>query len=367
MEDKSAPKKSVRKRGMQRSEDWYTSLVTAQHMDNVCELDLQAPSKTWRLSSAASEHMVPVKLPNPKKHPELHKTATWRLFVAGGVAGGIAKTVGSPLSRATILMQTQAARGQAETGLIKTLKDVIAKDGMKGLLRGNTADVLRSIPLTGLSFMTYGKAREMLEAHSSVCRSEHSILQGVLAGSASGAVAITATYPIDLLRTRMCVTTKADKGLLAAASQIVERHGFRALYDGLLPALAASVPKLASIFVVNDAVGMYLQRVAHWEDGPRSHLVSAVTAALVSSTITFPLDLICRSMQVQGTLPSRDARKFEGMVGCIRHLYTQHGYKAFYRGLFPELCKCVPVQATALIVNTWMLSKLGVRPKWEDS
>lgn len=86
-----------------------------------------------------------------------------------------------------------------------------------------------------------------------------------------------------------------------------------------------------------------------------------------------------------GTLPSRDARKFNGAIGCIKHLYKAAGPGGFYRGttvnllhsttligllccpagLLPELCKCVPVQATCLVVNTWMLEKLGVRTKWE--
>ena len=75
----------------------------------------------------------------------------WRLFVAGGVAGGVAKTIGSPLSRATILMQTQAARGLAESGLMAVLKEVIKKDGLKGNARSPASVILRgsgSLPIT---------------------------------------------------------------------------------------------------------------------------------------------------------------------------------------------------------------------------
>jgi len=345
--------------------DWFASLIFDQQLSNVPDERLLQPSGTWRLSSSISSYMLPVKLPCIETQPEQRKEAVWRLFVAGGVAGGVAKTIGSPLSRATILMQTQAARGLAESGLIAVLKEVIKKDGLKGLVRGNTADVLRSVPMTGLSFLTYGKAREALENSSSLKRREHPILQGLVAGSASGFVAISATYPLDLLRTRMCVTSKGEgRGLMSAASGIVKRQGVTALYAGLGPALAASVPKLATIFVVNDATEGYL--VTHgWEAGPSTHLMSAVTAAIIASSLTFPLDVVSRSMQVQGTLPSRDARKFNGAIGCIKHLYKAAGPGGFYRGLLPELCKCVPVQATCLVVNTWMLEKLGVRTKWE--
>jgi hypothetical protein len=74
-------------------------------------------------------------------------------FLIGCVAGVASKTASSPLSRVSILMQTQVIRGsapgEAGVGILGMMRMIVARDGAFGLFRGNLADVLRAAPYTG--------------------------------------------------------------------------------------------------------------------------------------------------------------------------------------------------------------------------
>ena len=174
--------------------------------------------------------------------------AKLNLFLAGGLAGGIAKTVGSPLSRATITMQTQAALGKPTQGLYTIMYETVKKEGVRGLCKGNGMDVLRSVPMTGLSFLTYGVIRKTLQERTIFTRDEHAILQALMSGSVAGMTAITTTYPLDLLRAQVIVAKSPDANVSTLFKKIIQTDGVAGLYKGLNAAILASVPKLAVTF-----------------------------------------------------------------------------------------------------------------------
>jgi len=114
---------------------------------------------SWRTEmTAASGTRVKVKFP-PKSEAREH--VKLKMFCAGGMAGAVAKTVGAPLSRATIEMQTQATLGKESKSLIQVMTKTVQKDGVRGLLKGNMIDILRSVPMTGLSFLFYGVTKSV--------------------------------------------------------------------------------------------------------------------------------------------------------------------------------------------------------------
>jgi len=136
----------------------------------------------WR-TELSSELRVKAQIPKDGKG---RKDAKVKLFLAGGLAGGIAKTVGSPLSRATITMQTQAALGKPTQGLYTIILQTVKNEGLKGLCKGNGMDVLRSVPMTGLSFLTYGVVRKKLQDNTILTRKDHGVAQALVSGATAG-------------------------------------------------------------------------------------------------------------------------------------------------------------------------------------
>lgn len=87
--------------------------------------------------------------------------ALWRLLgahvVAGAVAGMVTKTVVAPVERVKTVLQVQSMSGPHKghavyTGIWNTFRRLLAADGVRGLWKGNGANVARVIPVYGIKF-----------------------------------------------------------------------------------------------------------------------------------------------------------------------------------------------------------------------
>jgi hypothetical protein len=64
-------------------------------------------------------------------------------------------------------------------------------------------------------------------------------------------------------------------------------------------------------------------------------------SGIVSSTATFPLDLVRRRMQLEGA--GGRARVYTtGLFGTFKHIFKTEGMRGLYRGIIPEYYKVVP-------------------------
>ena len=65
-------------------------------------------------------------------------------------------------------------------------------------------------------------------------------------------------------------------------------------------------------------------------------------AGLISSTATFPLDLIRRRMQLEG---QGGLRRYRGYFDVARAVFRSGGLKGFYAGIIPEYYKVSHIAA----------------------
>ena len=75
-----------------------------------------------------------------------------RELIAGGVAGGLAKTAVAPLERTKIVLQTHAGADLTVAGV---LHGIWRREGPAGLFRGNSASRLRIVPYAAIHFGSY--------------------------------------------------------------------------------------------------------------------------------------------------------------------------------------------------------------------
>jgi len=59
-------------------------------------------------------------------------------------------------------------------------------------------------------------------------------------------------------------------------------------------------------------------------------------AGLISSTATFPLDLIRRRMQLEG---QGGLTRYRGYIDVARTVFRNSGFRGFYAGIIPEYYK----------------------------
>jgi len=88
-----------------------------------------------------------------------------RSGLAGGIAGCVAKTVVAPLDRVKILFQASNPDFQKYagtwSGAFKAGSEIYRSGGMRGLLQGHSATLLRVFPYAAIKFMAYDQVRHV--------------------------------------------------------------------------------------------------------------------------------------------------------------------------------------------------------------
>ena len=81
-------------------------------------------------------------------------------------------------------------------------------------------------------------------------------------------------------------------------------------------------------------------------------------AGLISSTLTFPLDLVRRRMQLEGQRGlQKQISSYSAVFGTV---YSRQGLAGFYQGIVPEYFKVVPGVAIAFCVFELLKKQTGV-------
>lgn len=298
------------------------------------------------------------------------------------------------------------------------------------LCRGNGASVLRIVPYAAIHFTAYESYRKAIAHVGAQARAGRPVspVIDLLAGSAAGATAVLITYPLDLVRTRLAFQTESSghskaqhavhkhpqpnavkagsSSLTAVVTQnpkvqqllqlrsptnnirgiirtIFQEEGLLGLYRGIGPTLAGILPYAGLKFYVYQSLKQYYwahqgqSRAAPQEAGPTHQrlpvpvmLTFGAGAGLVAQTLTYPLDVVRRRMQVQGIkLPpaQRDVKQPAQSQAVLRSTWhglvtiTQtQGFRALFAGLSINYMKVIPSTAIGFTLYDSLKSYLDL-------
>ncbi|XP_010267011.1 PREDICTED: mitochondrial substrate carrier family protein P isoform X2 [Nelumbo nucifera] len=295
-------------------------------------------------------------------------------LVAGGVAGGFAKTAVAPLERVKILFQTRRAEFQS-IGLLGSFEKIIKTEGILGFYRGNGASVARIVPYAALHYMAYEQYRRwIILTFPGVGRG--SILD-LIAGSLSGGTAVLFTYPLDLVRTKLAYQVVQSsrlgikginhaeqfyKGILDCFSKTYRESGLRGLYRGVAPSLYGIFPYSGLKFYFYEEIKSHVPE-EHKKD-VTVKLVCGSIAGLLGQTFTYPLDVVRRQMQVQ-RLSASNSGEVKGTMETLIMIGQNQGWKQLFSGLSINYLKVVPSVAIGFTVYDSM--KLWLRVPSRDN
>ncbi len=149
----------------------------------------------------------------PERHP------------GGAVSGGALRS-GPPgnVAAAGAAGAASAARPTARRLTIRqVLRTTLAEEGLAGLYRGIGPTLVGILPYAGLKFYVYQSLKQQFREATSR-DADHRLPVPVMLtfGAASGLVAQTATYPLDLVRRRMQVPIPLLSALAPAAHRSAE-------------------------------------------------------------------------------------------------------------------------------------------------
>lgn len=175
----------------------------------------------------------------------------------------MAKTVTAPLSRLTILFQvhslvtTKFHRPKFAMSIQNGFEKIIERGGFIALWKGNMTSVLHRFPYSAINFYVYETAMDVLAARDVFVEDEidetpgqlarrmtstfgETTLHKFLAGALAGTCAVTACYPLDLIRTRLSTELEGKehyRGIVDAFQKIYKTEGVAGFYAGIAPTL----------------------------------------------------------------------------------------------------------------------------------
>ena len=134
-----------------------------------------------------------------------HAPAPWKSAVAGAIGNAFSRTAIAPLERTRMQMITDAGRYRS---VFECLSTIYREEGIKGLWRGNSINVMRIAPQGAIAFFAKDYFKQQLAGVDPETgrANKPSPIQTLLASMASGICCQTGVYPLDVIRTRITTT-----------------------------------------------------------------------------------------------------------------------------------------------------------------
>ncbi|KAG6472037.1 mitochondrial thiamine diphosphate carrier 2-like [Zingiber officinale] len=317
---------------------------------------------------------------------------------AGAIAGGISRTVTSPMDVIKIRFQVQLEptsswalrqrdlnKSSKYTGILQATKDIYREEGLRGFWRGNVPALLLYMPYAAIQFTTLHYLKTLAAGSSKT--EDHMKLSPHLSffsGALAGCAATIGSYPFDLLRTILASQgePKVYPTMRSAFYDIIKTRGIRGLYAGLSPTLVEIIPYAGLQFGSYDTFkrGMMawnqyrfsVTRPATPDDYSLSSFqlfVCGLAAGTCAKAICHPLDVVKKRFQVEG-LPRHprygarvESYMYRNMYHALLQIYHTEGWHGLYKGIFPSLLKSAPAGAITFIsyeyTSDWLESRLA--------
>ncbi|GLJ46065.1 hypothetical protein SUGI_0970450 [Cryptomeria japonica] len=303
--------------------------------------------------------------------------------MAGAIAGGVSRTITSPLDVIKIRFQVQleptAARLLSDRGaygiskytsILQATRDILREEGMLGLWRGNVPALLMVMPYTAIQFAFLHKFKSFVAG--STKSEDHLRLSPYLSyvsGALAGCAATIGSYPFDLLRTILASQgePKVYPNLRTAFKEIVQTRGMRGLYAGLSPTLVEIVPYAGLQFGSYDTFKRWIKE---WNQAHTMHnsnesednlsslqlFLCGLAAGTVAKVVCHPLDVVKKRFQVEGLRrhprygASVEEKTYKGMWDALRRIMQAEGLAGLYKGIVPSVIKAAPAGAVTFVV-----------------
>lgn len=171
----------------------------------------------------------------------------------------------------------------------------------------------------------------------------------MLAGAFAGICSVTSTYPLDIIRTRLSLTTKsgADLTILTCGREIIMKEGgIAGLFRGLAPTVSGIAPYVALNFTVYEGLKGWISSKGIDLDVEKKLICGGVAGA-TAQTLTYPFDVIRRRMQMNH---SPDANfKYKGSFDAAKTIVQKEGIRALFKGMIPNYIKVVPAISISFV------------------
>lgn len=281
----------------------------------------------------------------------------WGHLIAGGTAGATSRTVTAPFDRLRVLMQVYSTR-ENKMNIFSGIKQMIAEGGFSSMWRGNLTNIIKICPELAIKFMAYEELKGIIAADPQNLQMK----ERFLAGSMAGAVSQSATYPAEMVKTRMMLRkTGEQRELYAMVRNIFMYEGPSTFFRGYVPNIMGIVPYAGIDLAVYETLkNLWIERYATGSDRPHVLLVvgSASASNIVGQLASYPLLVLHTHMQAE--VIEKGMRK-PRLREYFWNILTNDGLPGFYRGFTANMIKAIPSVCISYIMYEYLKTTLGLR------
>ena len=255
-------------------------------------------------------------------------------LLVGGMAGGISRTATAPLELYKIQLQSSYLKES-------NMKNVIKKEGIRYMWKGNFANCLRVFPQFAINYGTYNKCKRDIFYYI-----QDDKIKNFISGGIAGIVAMTAVYPLETIRTRLAL--QMNKSHYTSPLNVFKKLTIPELYGGLKISLLGFGPFNALNFMFYNMYLDYLNKYLK-EEMITSKLLAGGFSGISSLTITYPTDLLRRRFQMEGF--NSKTPKYNGIIDGFKRIIEKEGIGGLYKGLSVSYIRIFP----CLAIQFWCM------------
>lgn len=250
-------------------------------------------------------------------------------------------------------LNTRDVYGPTYKGTLGTLKEILRDEGLTGLWKGNIPAEALYLAYGTAQFSAYTYVSHLLDALPSPYALPSSA-NSFVSGAVAGACATTATYPLDLLRTRFAAQgrERVYASIIMSVRHIAEHEGPTGFFRGLGAGVSQIVPYMGLFFASYESLKPLAASSPVLLPFGTSDAAAGIIASVVSKTAVYPLDTTRKRLQVQGPTRSqyahRNIPRYTGVVSTLLSIAKDEGVRGLYRGLTVSLLKAAPASAVTM-------------------
>ena len=263
------------------------------------------------------------------RHPiHHHKLSFHETLLSGGVAGAMAKSLIAPFERQKILYQVSTLQFSFSAAF-RAIYDTSRTLGVRELYKGNSASLLRIVPYAAIKYTSHDEYMKIAKDSFGV---QLSAIVKFVCGALAGATSVLFTYPLELLRARLALNNYKNATMFSIVSSIIKNEGSLALFQGLAPTMIGQIVYSGLCFSIFETIKeniLLLKKETSPDLDPYERFVGGALAGLMAQTISYPLDVVRRRMQVDPA----NAQRYHSILHAFSQIYKQEGFRALYKGV----------------------------------
>ena len=260
----------------------------------------------------------------------------YKNFIIGGFAGGISRSITSPLEVIKVLQQNYP-NTYGKQGILRILTDTTKNNGFKSFFKGNLTNCLRIVPQNAIQLSAFN----YFNNHLNDIYPDKKRINSFNAGAVAGIISYTAIYPLELIRSKLSVNidgrTKAYNNLGSALIQTYKNSGINGLYRGWIVSSIGMIPYQGITFLTYKYLDDKINITSSYKG-----LITGSFAGFAAVSATYPFDVIKRKYHLTGEMGNKS---YNNYYDIIKTTYKSYGVRGFYRGLFACYSKIIPSSA----------------------